>query len=106
MTSGAELADSAVLRFDARTGAFLGVFASGHGLHRPYGLTFSDDGLLYVASFLSDEIFRFDGWLGACAGTRCMARTSIRRSAPRTTRAAGPGARRHVSYCTWYVALR
>ena len=64
VTSGAELASSAVLRFDARTGEFLGVFASGHGLHRPYGLAFSDDGLLYVASFLSDEIFRFDARTG------------------------------------------
>lgn len=65
VSSGAELANSAVLRYDARTGAFLGVFAAGHGLHRPYGMTFSDDGLLYVASFLSDEIFRFDARSGA-----------------------------------------
>jgi len=64
VTSGAEPATSAVLRFDARTGAFLGVFASGHGLHRPYGLAFGDDGLLYVASFLSDEIVRFDARTG------------------------------------------
>jgi sugar lactone lactonase YvrE len=65
VTSGAEPDTSAVLRFDARTGAFLGVFASGHGLHRPYGLAFGDDGLLYVASFMTDEIFRFDAATGA-----------------------------------------
>jgi sugar lactone lactonase YvrE len=65
VTSGAEPASSAVLRFDARTGAFLGVFASGHGLHRPYGLAFGADGLLYVASFMTDEIFRFDAATGA-----------------------------------------
>ena len=44
VTSGAEPGTSAVLRFDAGTGAFLGVFASGHGLHRPYGLAFGGDG--------------------------------------------------------------
>lgn len=65
VTSGAEPARSAVLRFDARTGAFLGVFASGHGLHRPYGLAFGDDGLLYVASFMTDQILRFDARTGA-----------------------------------------
>lgn len=64
VTSGAEPASSAVLRFDARTGEFLGVFASGNGLHRPYGLTFHD-GLLYVASFMTDEIRRFDARTGA-----------------------------------------
>ncbi len=65
VTSGSELASSAVLRFDARTGAFLDVFASGHGLHRPYGLAFGPDGRLYVASFLGDEIVRFDARTGA-----------------------------------------
>lgn len=65
VTSGAEVTNSAVLRYDASTGAFLGVFASGHGLHRPYGIAFGDDGLVYVASFLSDEIFRFDAQTGA-----------------------------------------
>lgn len=65
VSSGDEPATSAVLRFDARTGAFLGVFASGHGLHRPYGMAFGDDGLFYVASFMSDEIFRFDARTGA-----------------------------------------
>lgn len=65
VSSGAEVASSAVLRFDARTGASLGVFASGHGLHRPYGMAFGSDGLLYVASFMTDEIFRFNAGTGA-----------------------------------------
>jgi hypothetical protein len=65
VSSGAEVANSAVLRFDARTGASLGVFVSGHGLHRPYGMVFGTDGLLYVASFMTDEIFRFNARTGA-----------------------------------------
>jgi len=65
VSSGAEPEVSAVLRFDARTGAFLDVFASGHGLHRPYGMAFGPGGTFYVASFMTDEILRFDARTGA-----------------------------------------
>jgi hypothetical protein len=64
VTSGHDVATSAVLRFDVDTGDFIDVFASGNGMHRPYGIAFGDDGLLYVASFLTDEILRFDGSSG------------------------------------------
>jgi sugar lactone lactonase YvrE len=65
VSSGETLAGSAILRFDLDTGAFLDVFASGHGMRRPYGMAFGPDGTLYVASFLSDQILRFDAATGA-----------------------------------------
>jgi sugar lactone lactonase YvrE len=54
----------AILRYD-RAGNFLGVFATAPSLKRPYGHAFGPDGYLYVASFRSDEILRFDGATGA-----------------------------------------
>jgi sugar lactone lactonase YvrE len=56
--------DSAVLRFSP-TGEFLGVAASGNGLTRPYGNAFGPDGNLYVSSFRTNQILRFDGKTGA-----------------------------------------
>lgn len=47
-------------RFDAATGAFLGVFASGNGMDIPIGITQGPDGRIYVASTLSSDIKRFD----------------------------------------------
>jgi sugar lactone lactonase YvrE len=55
--------DSAVLRFSP-AGEFLGVAASGNGLARPYGNAFGPDGNLYVSSFRSNQILRFDGKTG------------------------------------------
>ncbi len=54
-----------ILRYDGKTGAFLGVFAQGSGMKRPYGNAFGPDGNLYVASFRSDQILKFDGKTGA-----------------------------------------
>lgn len=56
--------DSAVLRYSL-LGEFLGVAASGNGLLRPYGNAFGPDGNLYVSSFRSNQILRFDGKTGA-----------------------------------------
>jgi sugar lactone lactonase YvrE len=56
--------DSAVLKF-APDGQFLGVAAAGNGLTRPYGNAFGPDGNLYVASFRSNQILRFNGTTGA-----------------------------------------
>lgn len=53
-----------ILRYDGKTGAFLGVFAEGSGMKRPYGNAFGPDGNLYVASFRSDQILKFDGKTG------------------------------------------
>ena len=61
-------ADSAILRYDGKTGAPLGVFASGGGLFRPYGTAFGSGSgggkYLYVSSFISDQILRYDGTTG------------------------------------------
>ena len=54
-----------ILRYDGKTGAFLGIFAQGNGMRRPYGNAFGPDGNLYVASFRSDQILKFDGKTGA-----------------------------------------
>ncbi len=60
---------SAILRYDSRTGAPLGVFASGGGLSRPYGTTFAPGpngkSYLYVSSFENDRILRYDAQTGA-----------------------------------------
>ncbi|NTX33811.1 PEP-CTERM sorting domain-containing protein [Myxococcus sp. CA033] len=65
VASGDTLANSAILRFNGRTGAFIDTFASGAGLFRPYGQAFGPDGLLYVSSFLTDKILRFNARTGA-----------------------------------------
>ncbi|MDX2243151.1 MAG: PEP-CTERM sorting domain-containing protein [Leptolyngbyaceae cyanobacterium bins.302] len=56
--------DSAILRFNLK-GEFLGVAATGNGLTRPYGNAFGPDGNLYVSSFRTNQILRFDGKTGA-----------------------------------------
>lgn len=64
VTSGTTVDDSAILRFDPRTGAFIDTFASGGGLIYPSGLAFGGDGLLYVSSNLTDQILRYDASTG------------------------------------------
>lgn len=64
VSSGDASDNSAILRFDAQTGAPLGVFARGGGLVRPYGHVFGPDGLLYVSSFMTDQILRYDAQTG------------------------------------------
>jgi streptogramin lyase len=49
-----------VYQFDGATGSYLGIFASGNGMNVPEGLAEGTDGNLYVASFFSQEIKRFD----------------------------------------------
>jgi DNA-binding beta-propeller fold protein YncE len=62
--------NSNVLKYDGRTGAFLGQFvAPGSGsLNGPNGLTFGPDGNLYVASAFSDNVLRYNGTMGAFMG--------------------------------------
>ncbi|MBE9225342.1 hypothetical protein IQ264_07840 [Phormidium sp. LEGE 05292] len=65
---------SGILRFDGRTGAFIDRFVTDNpntpnidetgGLLRPYGSAFGPDGKLYVSSFLTDQILRYDGTTG------------------------------------------
>lgn len=59
--------DSAVLRFSV-TGEFLGIAASGSGLSRPYGNAFGPDSNLYVSSFRTNQILKFDGQTGNFLG--------------------------------------
>lgn len=72
----AEKADE-VLRFDGQTGAPLGTFVGDDpltpgdetgGLSGPTAAVFGPDGDLYVASFNTDEVLRYDGATGAFAG--------------------------------------
>ena len=53
---------SVIQKYD-RTGAFLGTFTSAaqSPVYRPYGMAFGPDGLLYVASFMNNQILRYDG---------------------------------------------
>ncbi|MEO0458549.1 MAG: PEP-CTERM sorting domain-containing protein [Cyanobacteria bacterium P01_A01_bin.114] len=64
VSSGTTPETSAIYRFDADTGELIGQFATGGGLFRPYGLAFGPDSLLYVSSFLSDQILRYDAVTG------------------------------------------
>jgi streptogramin lyase len=59
--------NDAVLRYNATTGAFIDVFASGGGLDDPEGLAIGPDGNLYVTS-RSNEVLRYDGVTGAFLG--------------------------------------
>lgn len=53
-----------MVRYNGRTGALIGVFASG-GIDRAISLQFGPDGHLYVVSQGNDRILRFDGSTGA-----------------------------------------
>ncbi|NET70507.1 MAG: hypothetical protein F6K62_05810 [Sphaerospermopsis sp. SIO1G2] len=73
IANGPESGIPSVLRFDGETGAFIDVFVGDNpdtnvdetgGLIRPYGMAFGPDGNLYVASFLSDQILRYNGETG------------------------------------------
>jgi DNA-binding beta-propeller fold protein YncE len=60
-----------VLKFDADTGMFAGVFvpSGSGGLNGPTGLTFGPDGHLYVSSFVfSDRVLKYHGRTGAFLG--------------------------------------
>ncbi len=58
---------NSVLRYSKTNGAFLGVFASA-GLNDPLGMTFGQDGNLYVASANNGRIYRYNGLTGSPLG--------------------------------------
>ena len=73
IASGAEPGVSSILIFDGLSGEFIDTFVGDApdtnidetgGLIRPYGIAFGPDGNFYVASFLSDQILRYDGTTG------------------------------------------
>jgi outer membrane protein assembly factor BamB len=61
-------ANGMVFRFDGKTGASMGVFATGDPGDSYYDLAWGPDGNLYVGT-LSNHIDRFDGATGASLGT-------------------------------------
>jgi streptogramin lyase len=61
--------NSHVLRYDANTGTFVGVFASGHGMANPNGIAYGPDGNLYVANGDEGRVLRFDGQTGDFLGS-------------------------------------
>lgn len=74
ISSGTTLANSSILVFDGKTGSFIRSLVSDNpstatnetgGLIRPYGIAFGDDGYLYVSSFLTDQILRYNATTGA-----------------------------------------
>jgi sugar lactone lactonase YvrE len=64
VSSGKTRETSAIYRFDGQSGALIDKFASGGELFRPYGMAFGPDGLLYVSSFRSDKILRYNASTG------------------------------------------
>jgi len=83
-----------VLRFNARTKAFVDMFASNqtvHDLHRPEGLVFDKDGNLWITSFRatssdSDKILKLDARTGALLDKLVLSAPN----APRGLRAGNP----------------
>jgi streptogramin lyase len=54
-----------ILSYDANTGDYQGVFASGGGLMNPGDLVIGPDGNLYVSSNGTNNVLRYDGTTGA-----------------------------------------
>ena len=60
---------SSILRYNDKTGAFLGIFASTSAMTSPEALTLGPDGNLYVADRVANAVFRFDGKSGSFINT-------------------------------------
>jgi len=60
--------NSHVLRFDAATGRFVGVFASGYGMANPNGIAYGPDGNLYVGNGDQPRVLKLDGQTGEFLG--------------------------------------
>ena len=62
--------NSAILRYNGRTGAFKGAFVppGSGGLDFPHGLTFGPDGDLFVSSLFGKSVLRYSGLWGGPIG--------------------------------------
>jgi DNA-binding beta-propeller fold protein YncE len=60
----ADFDNNSVLRFDGASGAFLGIFASGNGLHQPNRIAFGPNGDLYVGNAFTTDVLRFHAGTG------------------------------------------
>lgn len=93
-------ANDRVLKYDGRTGDYMGVFAAFASLNGPHGVVFGPDGYLYVASYWSHQILRYNATTGAFVdvfvnGEPLFAPTAL---------AFGPG---DVLYaCNWFGDVR
>src|SRR5262249_35749392 len=60
---GAATVSGEILRYDGKTGAFLGTYvpSGSGGLDLPFGMTFGADGNLYVASSRGQAVLRYQG---------------------------------------------
>jgi hypothetical protein len=67
ISTGTTNATSSIARYTVETGEFELVWATGGPLMRPYGFA-SDGDVLYVASFMSDQILMYDGESGSYMG--------------------------------------
>src|SRR6185436_467470 len=61
--------NSRVLRYNAATGTFVGVYASGWGVANPNGIAFGPDGNLYVGNGDEGRVLKFDGQSGDFLGS-------------------------------------
>lgn len=73
IASGPPSGVPSILIFDGETGEFIKAFVKDNpnteldetgGLIRPYGMAFGPDGNLYVSSFYTDQILRYNGETG------------------------------------------
>jgi len=62
VSTGTTPENSAIMKFSL-DGTGGEIFASGNGMYRPYGFTFYS-GILYVSSFMSDQILMYDASTG------------------------------------------
>jgi hypothetical protein len=66
---GKTLGNSAIFRMSLTTMSYNSTFATGGGLIRPYGISIDESvDIMYVASFLSDQILMYDAMTGEYMG--------------------------------------
>ncbi|BAT56916.1 putative lipoprotein (plasmid) [Nostoc sp. NIES-3756] len=69
LTDNFTVGNSSILKYDEKTGKFLGVFVSKGVIGLSSGITFGKDGYLYAADQANNSILRFDGKKGTLIDT-------------------------------------